>query len=249
MSPPDGYPIHTLDGTAEAEVVSGVVAPFTAGNGARSVPCGRAFADAVLDLAARRGTDPSALASAALLLGGALGDDPGAQDPGAQDPGAQDPGVEDEAGAAALELRLPARHDDAAIRRALACALALADPSGWRLVRAADVARQQMRVETLEYRNRALANALERVSFQPLDGRLNDVRDAARLFGFINEWCFDEDRVVRRFRELAPVYHPDTGVVGCRERMAQLIEARNILVNHVRTAYRAGAWGKRSAAR
>jgi len=40
--------------------------------------------------------------------------------------------------------------------------------------------------------------------------------------------------VRRRFRELAPVYHPDTGVVGCRRRMALLIEARDVLVGFLR---------------
>ncbi|HRJ61647.1 MAG TPA: hypothetical protein PKZ99_10770, partial [Azospirillaceae bacterium] len=117
-----------------------------------------------------------------------------------------------------------------------------------RLTPVAEVEKLQTRVETLEYRGKALTNALERVSFQVLEGGIRDVRDAAQIFGFANEWCFDEDRVTRRFRELAPVYHPDTGVVADRERMAQLIEARNLLVRHVRTAYAAGKWvGKRRA--
>lgn len=114
-----------------------------------------------------------------------------------------------------------------------------------RMVPAAEAERLNARIETLEYRNKALTNALERVSFQPLDGGVQEVRDAAQIFGFANEWCFDEDRVRRRFRELAPVYHPDTGVVADRNRMTQLIEARNLLIHHVRTAYVSGRWAGR----
>lgn len=210
----------------EAFAAAGVSLPVRGVH--HSVPCTADFRAAVLDLAARRGCDAAALAGAALLLGVGVMPDPGTGD-------------------SVLDLRLApgaARtHDDAAVRRALATALAAAE--GWRLVPAAEAARLDGKLETLEYRNKALANALERVSFQPLEGGLTQVRDAASLFGFVNEWCFDEDRVVRRFRELAPVYHPDTGMVGCRQRMAQLIEARNLLIKHVRTAYTSGAWAKR----
>lgn len=188
------------------------------------IACPADFRSAVLGLAARRGCDAAALAGAALLLGAGAVPDPGAGD-------------------AVLELGLDTVHDHGAVRRGLATALAAVD--GWTLLPAAEASRLEGRLATLEYRNKALASALERVSFQPLEGGLTQVRDAASLFGFVNEWCFDEDRVVRRFRELAPVYHPDTGVVGCRQRMAQLIEARNLLVRHVRTAYRSGAWATR----
>ncbi len=208
--------LSALEAFASASVSVPVPArPLAAQDVLHAVPCEPAFRAAVLELAARRGCDVAALVGAALLLGAEAMPDPGA-------------------GEATLDLRLSPGLDGAAVRRALATALAVAD--GWRLAG---------RLETLEYRNKALANALERVSFQPLEGELTHVRDAASLFGFVNEWCFDEDRVVRRFRELAPVYHPDTGMVGCRQRMAQLIEARNLLIKHVRTAYSSGEWAKR----
>lgn len=160
---------------------------------------------------------------------------------------AQARGVEPAALLAAARLLTGGDGPDADIAAAR-LALAAAGRGPNRLMPAAEVEKLQTRVETLEYRGRALSNALERVSFQVLDGGIRDVRDAAQIFGFVNEWCFDEDRVTRRFRELAPVYHPDTGVVADRERMAQLIEARNLLVRHVRTAYAAGKWvGKRRA--
>lgn len=165
------------------------------------------------------------LVAAALLLAPKAGADPGLRDP---------------EGEALLEVG-ETDASDGAIRKALAAALALADP-GARILPGEDVRRLEAAVETLGYRNKTLAHALQRLSFQPLDGRITHVRDAAQLFGFVNEWCFDEDQVRRRFRELAPVYHPDTGIVACRERMGQLIDARNLLVRHVRSVYGSGDW-------
>lgn len=161
---------------------------------------------------------------------------------------AQTRGVEPAALLAAARLLTGDGDGPAGDIRAAELALAAAGVGPSRLAPADESERLKTRIETLEYRGKALTNALERVSFQVLEGGVRDVRDAAQIFGFANEWCFDEDRVTRRFRELAPVYHPDTGVVADRERMAQLIEARNLLVRHVRTAYAAGKWvGKRRA--
>ncbi|CAO3405830.1 hypothetical protein [Azospirillum largimobile] len=191
----------------------------------RAVPCGARFRTAVLELAATRGVGVPLLLTAALLLA---------------PEGAADPGPRDADGEAVLEVG-ETDAPDAVIRKALAAALALADP-GARILPGEDVRRLEAAVETLGYRNKTLAHALRRLSFQPLDGRITEVRDAAQLFGFVNEWCFDEDQVRRRFRELAPVYHPDTGIVACRERMGQLIDARNLLVHHVRSVYGSGDW-------
>ena len=191
----------------------------------RTVPCGARFRAAVLNLAAARGVGVPMLLAAALLLA---------------PEGAADPGLRDSDGDAVLEVG-ETDAGDGKIRSALAAALALADP-GARILPGEDVRRLEAAVETRGYRNKALAHALQRLSFQPLDGRITQVRDAAQLFGFVNEWCFDEDQVRRRFRELAPVYHPDTGIVACRERMGQLIDARNLLVHHVRSAYGSGDW-------
>ena len=250
MTAPDGYPFDALDARRAAFDDAGAVlfpsaaaspipaspipaSPIPVRGGPQTisyaVPCAVEFAAAVTRLAAGRGTEVSTLAASALLLVPDRMPDPGAPDGGER---------------TVLEVRLPPGHAEPAIRRALAAVLALADP-GCRLVPAEEAGRLEAAVETLTYRNKALAHALERVSFRPLDGKLTQVRDAAQMFGFVNEWCFDEDRVVKRFRELAPVYHPDTGVVACRDRMAQLIDARNLLINHVRTAYRSGPWTRR----
>lgn len=239
MTAPDGLPFDAPGSTSDvpghsfhAEFPGAVLAPSIAPSPSRIVPCGVRLKDAVLALAAARGTDVSALAAAGLLL--------------RPDEAAPDPGESDETGSATLAVRLPIAAADQAIRRALAAAVTLADP-GSRIVPAAEIERLEAVVETLGYRNKALAHALKRLSFQPLDGPITEVRDAAQLLGFINQWCFDEDQVRRRFRELAPVYHPDTGVAACRERMAQLIDARNLLVRHVRTVYSSGRWIGRRA--
>lgn len=220
---------------AAAHRAAVVVAPAAL---VRSIPCGVRLIRSVHALAALRETDVPALVSAALLL---------------MPDAAADPGEHDQDGTAFLAIHAtvtapyaaphaaPHAASDSAIRRALAAAVVLADP-GFRIRPAADVGRLEAAVETLGYRNKTLAHAVKRLSFQPLDGRILELRDAVQMFGFVNEWCFDEDQVRRRFRELAPVYHPDTGVVACRERMGQLIDARNLLVRHVRTVYGSGEW-------
>jgi len=221
MIVPDGLSHDAPEGTPLRAALAGAPAALV-----RSVPCGVGLIQSVRALAALRETDVPALASAALLL---------------MPDAAADPGEHDQDGTAFLTIHATITASDSAIRRALAAAVVLADP-GFRILAAADVGRLEAAVETLGYRNKTLAHAVKRLSFQPLDGRILELRDAVQMFGFVNEWCFDEDQVRRRFRELAPVYHPDTGVVACRERMGQLIDARNLLVRHVRTVYGSGEW-------
>lgn len=205
MSPPDGL--------AEVSIVSVTSEDVST---VRGVSCASGFAREVKELARRRGVRPADLAAAIFLV---VGPNPIEADPGPGD--------------AVLDIAPPPRGNAGSVRRALSTALALADGD----VPLRDARRLEIRVESLEYRNKALRSALERVAFQPPaddeGGRL-DARDAASLFGFVNERCFDESMVRRRFRELAPVYHPDTGVVGCRRRMALLIEAREVLVDFLR---------------
>lgn len=226
MTAPDGFPLETPDLPVQVAVSAADGFPSAAAWRVGGVSCSPDFAAAVRDLAMRRGTSVQGLAAAAVLLAG-------------RNNGENDPGP----GAAVLDIHLSEGSDESAVRKALAVAVALAD--GGRPLSLRETRRLETKVESLEYRNKALMAAVERLAFRPLDGGLHEVRDAASLFGFVNEWCFDEDRVLRRFRELAPVYHPDTGIVGCRERMAQLIEARNLLVHHVRTAYASGRWQRR----
>ena len=145
-----------------------------------------------------------------------------------------------------LVLRLDPDLDHPTIRQALAVALALDDPKSYRLVPHDEHTRLATSVEKLEYRNRALANAVERLSFRPRPGRLG-LRDAALMLGFASEHDFDEQLVTKRFRELAPIFHPDTGILPCRERMAQLIDAHNLLIKHLRAIPTAGPDAARKA--
>ena len=79
-----------------------------------------------------------------------------------------------------------------------------------------------------------LHQALDRVSFRPLRGGVRTAAQAAYVLGMASEWGLDEATVNARYRLLAPIYHPDGGQLADAERMAQLIEARRLLLRHLR---------------
>jgi hypothetical protein len=79
-----------------------------------------------------------------------------------------------------------------------------------------------------------LHQALDRVSFRPLRGGVRTAAQAAYVLGMPSEWGLDEATVNARYRLLAPIYHPDSGQLADAERMAQLIEARSLLLRHIR---------------
>ncbi len=206
-----------------------------------TVPCQAGFRGAVLALAKKRGVDAAELVRMVLTLVSpgvrAAIPDPGVPGPDDRDNPARPHGSGRRMVPTlvpTLVLRLDPDLDHATIRQALAVALALDDPKSHRLVREDEHTRLATSVERLEYRNRALSNAVERLSFRPRPGRLG-LRDAALMLGFATEHDFDEQLVTKRFRELAPIFHPDTGILPCRERMAQLIDARNLLIKHLRS--------------
>ncbi|MEI8394465.1 MAG: hypothetical protein WCF85_07000 [Rhodospirillaceae bacterium] len=205
-----------------------------------TVPCQAPFRTAVLGLAKRRGIDAAGLVRMVRTLVSpgvcALIADPG--EPNGDD--RDNPLHRHGSGyqpvpslTPTLVLRLDYGLDHATIRQALAVALALDDAKGYRLIEVEEHKRLSASVEKLEYRTRALANAVERLAFRPRRGRL-DLREAAGMLGFINDHEYDEQLVTKRFRELAPIYHPDTGILPCRERMGQLIDARNLLIKYLR---------------
>ncbi len=208
-----------------------------------TVPCHAGFRGAVLTLAKGRGVAVAELVRMVLALVSperrAAIPDPGEPGPGESEASAVGP-----RGAPSLSpsrptlvptlvLRLVPGLDHATIRQALALALVLDDPKSHRLIREEDHRRLTVSHERLEHRNRALAVAVERLAFRPR-ARLLSVGDALGVLGFTGESDWDEAAVSKRFRELAPIFHPDTGVLPCRERMGQLIEARNVLVGHLR---------------
>ncbi len=193
-----------------------------------TVPCHAAFRNATLTLAKRRGVDAAGLVRMVLALVSpavrASVPDPG--EPSGPDRHAR-PSL-----MPVLVLRLAPGLDHATIRQALAVALAL-DNQEIRLIDRDEHAKLNTRMEKLEYRSRTLAKAIERLAFRPKSGRLS-LNDAAGMLGLLGDHGYDEQLVTKRFRELAPIFHPDTGVLPCRERMAQLIDARNLLLKHLR---------------
>ena len=70
---------------------------------------------------------------------------------------------------------------------------------------------------------------LKILAFQPLEEGVRTTRDALYVLGLSEHTPLDSATVGRRFRELAPVFHEDTGPLACSERMTQLVEARNLL--------------------
>ncbi len=216
-----------------------------------TVPCRASFRAAVLALAKKRGVDTAELVRMVLTLVSpavrACIPDPGVQGPEEAD----DPVRSQGSGrrmtptlVPTLVLRLDPDLDHSTIRQALALALALDDPKGYKLIPLEEHSRLTTSVERLEYRNRALASAVQRLSFRPRAGRLG-LREAALVLGFANEYEYDEQLVTKRFRELAPIFHPDTGISPCRERLALLIDARNLLIKHLRAIPAAGLDGVR----
>lgn len=91
-------------------------------------------------------------------------------------------------------------------------------------------------VASLKEQLAILRQALDRVSFRPLRGGVRTAAQAAYVLGMPSEWGLDEATVNARYRLLAPIYHPDGGQLADAERMAQLIEARALLLRHLRQA-------------
>ena len=70
---------------------------------------------------------------------------------------------------------------------------------------------------------------LKILAFQPLEDGVRTTRDALYVMGLSEHTPLEANAVSRRFRELAPIYHQDTGPLASSERMTQLVEARDIL--------------------
>ena len=78
-----------------------------------------------------------------------------------------------------------------------------------------------------------LRAALERVAFAPLADGVRSVADGLYVLGLHSDFEVDRAAVTRRFRDLALVYHPDTGALPSAARMAQLVDARDLLIRHL----------------
>ena len=199
------------------------------------VPCARSLHHAVLAFCARRAVDPSTIARVSLAL---LDERP---DLAVADPG---PGgferviVVSPSGRprtrqvlTRLRLRVAGVRSPERVRIALATFLATAaqptpktttpGPSGQEIAR-------------LQDENARLRAALDRVAPRPATRVPRTPAQSAWLMGFPNEWGLDAPTVTTRYRQLAMIYHPDTGIAADAERMVQISAARSILLQRIK---------------
>lgn len=194
-----------------------------------TVPCASRFRDDVLALAERRGVNVGDLARSVLLLLSP------AEIEAIDDPG--DPESDDretvvlKSGKAAgkpwqrkprLQVRLPKGFDPVAIRRALALVLALDRGDASVFVQGLGIPD----IETEEIDR--LHGVIDTLAFEPLTDGVSSRPDALYVLGYPPRARPDNRSLRRRFREMAAIHHPDSGL-GNHQRMAQLNAAMEIL--------------------
>ena len=219
------------------------------------VPCTLALQEAVTALCARTGTDPSVLARAGLVL---VQERPELAVP---DPGA---GSFERVGMASasgervsrlwlprLRLSAPSRSTPEDIRIALATLLAMCAPAQPPAQAAAPpksdnephvvappdptLAERDSEAARLREENAQLRAALDHLAPKTLPRPPRTAAQAAWLMGFANEWGLTPEMVTGRYRQLARIFHPDTGIAADSSRMAQLTAARGVLMQHLKT--------------
>jgi hypothetical protein len=208
-----------------------------------AIPCPSEFRAAVLALQQRTGTELAAMIDMALTV---VHRDFHQSIPDPGEPEATDTVMVEEVGRfggrrcvpgkPSLTVRYRRGWKVAALRHALAVAVALSNPSRHRLIRDGEIKRLEQRVDE------CLA-ALERLSFAPLPDGIKTPREAAHVMGFSSFLGLSLDQINARFRALAPIYHPDQGLLGSAERMGQLLDARNLLRRSVGKPTRDGLYG------
>ena len=78
-----------------------------------------------------------------------------------------------------------------------------------------------------------VVTALQALAFTPLPNGVRTLRDALYVLGLPDRSGLTMAALNQRFRQLAPIYHQDTGLVPCADRMVQLIDARDLLARHL----------------
>lgn len=218
------------------------------------VPCTLALQEAVTALCARTGTDPSVLARAGLLL---VQERPELAVP---DPGSGSFERADHASASGervsrlwlprLRLSAPSRSTPEEIRIALASLLALCAPAQPQPKTAAEPRSEDKppvpapaaptpsdrdgELTRLREENAQLRTALDHLAPKALPQPPRTAAQAAWLMGFANEWGLTPELVTGRYRQLARIFHPDTGIAADSSRMAQLTAARGVLMQHLK---------------
>lgn len=222
------------------------------------VPCTLALQEAVTALCARTGTDPSVLARAGLLL---VQERPELAVP---DPGSgsfERVGHSSTSGERVsrlwlprLRLSAPSRSTPEEIRIALATLLAMCAPAQPQAKTAAEPksedkppisapsgppqpspAERDGELARLREENAQLRTALDHLAPKALPQPPRTAAQAAWLMGFANEWGLTPELVTGRYRQLARIFHPDTGIAADSSRMAQLTAARGVLMQHLKT--------------
>jgi len=222
-----------------------------------TVPCTLALQQAVTELCARTGADASVLARAGLVL---VQERPELAVP---DPGVgsfERVGHATGSGERVsrlwlpqLRLSAPSRSTPDEIRIALATLLALcapANPLAKGTERRVSEDRPQVvapsglpdaalserdkELVRLHEENAQLRTALDHLAPKALPQPPRTAAQAAWLMGFANEWGLSAELVTRRYRQLALIYHPDTGIAADSSRMAQLTAARGVLMQHLK---------------
>ncbi len=209
-----------------------------------TIPCSSQFRDAVIELSARRGINTADLArSIVLVLSGreiAAFPDPGDPTLGDREtitlksgkskgrPWQRKP---------RLQVRLAAGYDIPFLRKALNVALAMDIGSAQVHVEAPDfgLLAEPLKIRRDGERARQdlgkLKSLVSLLAFEPLPGEVETRADALYVLGY-HAMARPDAKVLRsRFRQLATVYHPDSGY-GSHDQMSQLNSAMEYLKNH-----------------
>ncbi len=200
-----------------------------------AIPCASAFRDAVTALAERRRVNAGDLARSVLLL---VPHDVVARYP---DPGEPAPDDREQvvlkSGPSAnkpwrrkprLQVRLPDGFKIPEIRRALGMALAMEEGGVSLTLEEGRKPKLGDRLKKAEGEVDRLKGAVMALAFEPLDNGIRTRADALYVMGFPPNARPDQKAIRARFRMLATIHHPDSGI-GHHERMTQLNEALSTL--------------------
>lgn len=194
-----------------------------------TIPCASRFRDDIAALATRRKVNAGDLARSVMLLV------PMHEIEAFPDPG--NPAADDretvilKTGPAAgkpwqrkprLQVRLPEGFDPVTIRRALGMALAM--DSGATKLRLDDPAEAQ----ALDGEMLRLKAMIATLAFEPLPDGVETRAEALHVLGFPPGRIPSREMLRQRFRTLAAIHHPDSGI-GDHQRMSQLNAAMELL--------------------
>lgn len=194
------------------------------------VPCASDFRDAVLELAKRRGANAGELARAVLLLmpkEAATFPDPGEPAPADRETVILKSGANEGKNwrrKPRLQVRLASGHDPAAIRRALALALAMDQGDYTMRIEDGHAPSSEQRLKEARSEITRLRYQIRTLSFEPLDQGVKTRKDALYVLGFPPNAIPENNEIRKRYRKLAAIHHPDSSQ-GEHSRMSQLNEA------------------------